>query len=131
MTFSRRDFLRNSAQTLSAAALMGSLPALASAAAKTRIEVQDVNGLALLTGGGDRQVIQELLDLGLDVNVKDADGLTALDYAMGRGYVPFLAMGGPWGGQSGIFASSTFAPLPRRKSASGLFGGSAIARKGT
>ena len=46
-------------------------------------------------GGGNRQVLQELLDLGLDVNVKDADGLTALDYAMGRGYVPFLAMAEP------------------------------------
>jgi len=45
--------------------------------------------------GGNRQVIQTLLDLGLDVNVKDEDGLTALDYAMGRGYVPFLAMPEP------------------------------------
>jgi len=45
--------------------------------------------------GGNHQVIQELLDLGLDVNVKDTDGLTALDYAMGRGYVPFLAMPEP------------------------------------
>ena len=45
--------------------------------------------------GGNHQVIQELLGLGLDVNVKDADGLTALDYAMGRGYVPFLAMPEP------------------------------------
>jgi ankyrin repeat protein len=45
--------------------------------------------------GGNRQVIQELLDLGLNVNVKDEDGLTALDYAMGRGYVPFLAMPEP------------------------------------
>ena len=45
--------------------------------------------------GGNRQVIQELLDLGLDVNVKDDDGLTALDYAMGRGYVPFLAQAEP------------------------------------
>jgi len=45
--------------------------------------------------GGNRQVIEELLDLGLDVNVKDEDGLTALDYAMGRGYVPFLAMPEP------------------------------------
>jgi ankyrin repeat protein len=43
-------------------------------------------------GGGNRQVIQTLLELGLDINVKDEDGLTALDYAMGRGYVPFLAM---------------------------------------
>jgi ankyrin repeat protein len=45
--------------------------------------------------GGNREVIQELLDLGLDINVKDEDGLTALDYAMGRGYVPFLAMAEP------------------------------------
>jgi ankyrin repeat protein len=45
--------------------------------------------------GNQNQVIQELLDLGLDVNVKDEDGLTALDYAMGRGYVPFLAMPEP------------------------------------
>ncbi len=46
-------------------------------------------------GGGNRQVIQGLLDLGLDINAKDEDGLTALDYAMGRGYVPFLAMAQP------------------------------------
>ncbi len=45
--------------------------------------------------GGNHEVIQELLDLGLNVNVKDEDGLTALDYAMGRGYVPFLAMPEP------------------------------------
>src|SRR6185312_1901758 len=50
MTFSRRDFLRDGARAVSAAALLG-LPAIASAA-KTRIEVQDVNGLALLTGAG-------------------------------------------------------------------------------
>ena len=54
MTFSRRDFLRDSAQALSAAALLG-LPAVASAA-KTQISVQDVNGLALLTGGGGNVV---------------------------------------------------------------------------
>jgi ankyrin repeat protein len=43
-------------------------------------------------GGGNHQVIQALLDLGLDINARDEDGLTALDYAMGRGYVPFLQM---------------------------------------
>lgn len=46
-------------------------------------------------GGGNRQVIQTLVDLGLDINAKDEDGLTALDYAMGRGYVPFLQMAQP------------------------------------
>jgi ankyrin repeat protein len=50
---------------------------------------------AVRADDANRQVIQELLDLGLDVNVKDEDGLTALDYAMGRGYVPFLAMPEP------------------------------------
>jgi ankyrin repeat protein len=46
----------------------------------------------VVRNGGNPQLIQALLDLGLDVNAKDEDGLTALDYAMGRGYVPFLAM---------------------------------------
>ncbi len=45
--------------------------------------------------GGNHQVIQALLDLGVDINAKDEDGLTALDYAMGRGYVPFLQMPQP------------------------------------
>ncbi len=49
----------------------------------------------LVRGSGNRQVIEALLDLGLDINAKDEDGLTALDYAMGRGYVPFLAMPEP------------------------------------
>ncbi len=41
------------------------------------------------------QLIQTLLDLGFDINAKDEDGLTALDYALGRGYVPFLQMPQP------------------------------------
>jgi len=41
---------------------------------------------------GNRDVIAGLIKLGIDVNAKDEDGLTALDYAMGRGYVPFLQM---------------------------------------
>ena len=49
----------------------------------------------VVRGGGDPQMIQALLDLGLDINAKDEDGLTALDYAMGRGYVPFLQMPTP------------------------------------
>jgi ankyrin repeat protein len=49
----------------------------------------------VVRNGGNPQLMQTLLDLGLDVNVKDEDGLTALDYAMGRGYVPFLAMPQP------------------------------------
>jgi len=49
----------------------------------------------VVRNGGDQALIQTLLDLGLDINAKDEDGLTALDYAMGRGYVPFLAMPTP------------------------------------
>jgi ankyrin repeat protein len=49
----------------------------------------------VVRNGGNPQLIQALLDLKLDINVKDEDGLTALDYAMGRGYVPFLAMAQP------------------------------------
>jgi hypothetical protein len=41
---------------------------------------------------GNKDVIAGLIKLGIDVNAKDEDGLTALDYAMGRGYVPFLQM---------------------------------------
>jgi len=55
MTFSRRGFLRDGAQVLSAATVLGGLPAVASTA-KTRIEVKDVNGLALLSGGGGNVV---------------------------------------------------------------------------
>ena len=49
----------------------------------------------VVRSGGNPQLIQTLLDLGLDINSKDEDGLTALDYAMGRGYVPFLQMAQP------------------------------------
>jgi ankyrin repeat protein len=49
----------------------------------------------VVRNGGNPQVIQALLDLGLNINAKDEDGLTGLDYAMGRGYVPFLQMPQP------------------------------------
>ena len=39
---------------------------------------------------GSIGAVKVLLAWGVDVNAKDLDGLTALDYAMGRGYVPFL-----------------------------------------
>jgi ankyrin repeat protein len=45
--------------------------------------------------GGNKAVIAALVELGADVNAKDEDGLTALDYAMGRGYVPFLQSAKP------------------------------------
>ena len=38
---------------------------------------------------GSAQAISQLVAWGADVNARDPDGLTALDYAMARGYVPF------------------------------------------
>ncbi len=43
----------------------------------------------------NKDVMAALVELGIDVNAKDEDGLTALDYAMGRGFVPFLRMANP------------------------------------
>ncbi|HUK03032.1 MAG TPA: ankyrin repeat domain-containing protein [Steroidobacteraceae bacterium] len=39
---------------------------------------------------GSKPLIELLVSWGVDVNARDPDGLTALDYAMARGYVPFL-----------------------------------------
>jgi len=44
---------------------------------------------------GWRKAIEELVSYGADVNAKDPDGLTALDYAMARGYIPFLQQRAP------------------------------------
>ncbi len=41
------------------------------------------------------RAVDELLAFGIDVDIKDPDGLTALDYAMARGYIPFLQMRQP------------------------------------
>ena len=34
----------------------------------------------------------ELIALGADPDIKDEDGLTALDYAMSRGWIPYLTV---------------------------------------
>lgn len=39
---------------------------------------------------GNLAIVQAIVDLGVDVNVRDEDGLTSLDYAMGRGHVAFM-----------------------------------------
>jgi len=44
---------------------------------------------------GSAQAVKLLVSWGIDVNARDPDGLTALDYAMGRGYVPFLQQAQP------------------------------------
>ena len=40
--------------------------------------------------GGLAEAVKLLVSWGTDVNARDPDGLTALDYSMARGYVPFL-----------------------------------------
>ena len=44
---------------------------------------------------GSAEAAKLLISWGIDVNARDPDGLTALDYAMARGYVPFLAQRQP------------------------------------
>jgi ankyrin repeat protein len=44
---------------------------------------------------GSPEAVKLLVSWGIDVNARDPDGLTALDYAMARGYVPFLAQRQP------------------------------------
>jgi ankyrin repeat protein len=44
---------------------------------------------------GSEEAVKLLVSWGVDVNARDPDGLTALDYAMARGYVPFLAQRQP------------------------------------
>jgi ankyrin repeat protein len=39
---------------------------------------------------GSAEAVKLLISWGIDVNARDPDGLTALDYAMARGYIPFL-----------------------------------------
>jgi ankyrin repeat protein len=68
--------------------------------AGTDINVMSIQHHLLRTRGGtalhfavranSQQAVKLLVSWGIDVNARDPDGLTALDYAMGRGYVPFL-----------------------------------------
>jgi ankyrin repeat protein len=71
---------------------------------------EDVNVIALVnhreeTRGGTalhyaarkrfKDVIKELASYGIDMNAKDQDGLTALDYTQSRGFMPFMALQTP------------------------------------
>jgi ankyrin repeat protein len=59
---------------------------------KIRYITRDHGGTALhaATEKNARRVMSALVELGADPDVKDEDGLTALDYAMSRGWLPFL-----------------------------------------
>ena len=42
-----------------------------------------------------KEVIKQLAAYGIDMNAKDQDGLTALDYTQSRGFMPFMALQTP------------------------------------
>ena len=42
-----------------------------------------------------KEVIKQLASYGIDMNAKDQDGLTALDYTQSRGFMPFMALQTP------------------------------------
>jgi uncharacterized protein len=42
-----------------------------------------------------KEVIRQLASYGIDINAKDQDGLTALDYTQSRGFMPFMALQTP------------------------------------
>jgi ankyrin repeat protein len=59
---------------------------------------QDVRGgtaLHLATRKRFKEVIKQLAGYGIDMNAKDQDGLTALDYTQSRGFMPFMAVQTP------------------------------------
>jgi ankyrin repeat protein len=73
--------------------------------AGTEVNIMSIQHHLLRTRGGtalhfavranSAQAVKLLVSWGIDVNARDPDGLTALDYAMARGYVPFLAQRQP------------------------------------
>ncbi len=52
--------------------------------------VRGSTALMMATVQGWTDVMKQLVEWGVDVNARDADGLTALDYAMGRARIGFL-----------------------------------------
>jgi len=42
-----------------------------------------------------KTIVKELASYGIDLNATDQDGLTALDYTQGRGFMPFMALQTP------------------------------------
>ena len=73
--------------------------------AGTEINIMSIQHHLLRTRGGTAlhfavranspEAVKLLVSWGIDVNARDPDGLTALDYAEARGYVPFLAQRQP------------------------------------
>jgi ankyrin repeat protein len=60
-----------------------------------REEIRGGTALHLAVRKRWKAMIKELASLGIDMNAKDQDGLTALDYTQGRGFMPFMALQTP------------------------------------
>ena len=60
-----------------------------------REEIRGGTALHLAVRKRYREVIKLLASLGIDMNARDQDGLTALDYTQSRGFMPFMALQTP------------------------------------
>jgi len=61
-----------------------------------REEVRGGSALHFAVRKRYKDVIRELASYGIDMNLRDQDGLTALDYAQSRGFMPFMALQTPY-----------------------------------
>ncbi|HVY66070.1 MAG TPA: ankyrin repeat domain-containing protein [Gammaproteobacteria bacterium] len=60
-----------------------------------REEVRGGSALHFAVRKRYKEVIKQLASFGIDMNLKDQDGLTALDYTQSRGFMPFMALQTP------------------------------------
>jgi uncharacterized protein len=60
-----------------------------------REEIRGGSALHLAVRKRYKEVIKLLASLGIDMNARDQDGLTALDYTQSRGFMPFMALQTP------------------------------------
>jgi hypothetical protein len=59
------------------------------------VEVRGGSALHYAVRKRYQDVVRELAAMGIDMNAKDQDGLTALDYTQSRGFMPFMALQTP------------------------------------
>lgn len=69
---------------------LAAMRVLKEAGANVHTRTRESTPLHTATTRGWTNVMKELVSYGVDVNAKDADGLTALDYAMARARIGFL-----------------------------------------
>jgi len=60
-----------------------------------REEVRGGSALHFAVRKRYKEVMRQLASFGIDMNLKDQDGLTALDYTQSRGFMPFMALQTP------------------------------------